>query len=90
MTAIEGLTLRVRETQRPVTQLHITAPTDLICQMIDDFEARGETAEIGCDDFGNCEHVRFGLYITVHVDDALPAGSFQIVIKTRQRDRVTQ
>ena len=58
----------------------------MIDRMCDEFEARGETAEIGCDDFGNCERVRFGPHITVHVDDQLPADTFMVEIKSHQRD----
>ena len=72
MTVIESLTLRVRETQCPVTRLRITAPTDLICQMIGDFEERGQVPDFD-------EHVvRFGPALAVWVDDDLPADTFKI------------
>jgi hypothetical protein len=72
MNTLESLVRRVRETEYPVTQLHITAPTDLICQMIDDFEERGQVPDFD-------DHVvRFGPHLAVWVDDDLPAGTFKI------------
>jgi hypothetical protein len=83
-SAIEELTLRIRgirdHTQAP---LHISAPWPLIDRMCDEFAMRGEQPELDCDEFGNCEHVRFGPHIAVHVDDALPSDSFVIEIQSR-------
>jgi hypothetical protein len=87
MTSIEALTLRVREVRGDANpSLRISAPWPMVDRLIDEFEERGETAEIGCDVFGNCEFVRFGPHITVHVDDQLPADTFMVEIKSHQRD----
>jgi hypothetical protein len=73
MTAIESLTLRWREV-RPDTKapLRISAPTAVICQMIEDFEERGHVPEF--DD----NVVRFGPDLAVWVDDDLPDNTFLI------------
>ena len=72
MNALESVVLRVRETEYPITRLRITAPTELICQMIGDFEERGQVPDFDDD------VVRFGPALAVWVDDDLPADTFKI------------
>jgi len=76
MNVLENLVLRVRETEYAVNRLRISAPVTLIDEMIDEFEARGETPEF--DDY--C--VSFGPYISVYVDDDLPDDTFMIKIES--------
>jgi hypothetical protein len=78
MTAIESLTLRVRETQCPVTQLRISAAVTLI----DEFLARGETPEFGSEKDTGCDLVWFGPHLAVFLDADLPDDTFKIQLLT--------
>jgi hypothetical protein len=73
MTALESLTLRIREVRADAkAPLHISAPVGLIDKMIDEFLARGETPEFDDD------VVWFGPHIAVYVDDFLLPATFKI------------